>query len=432
MLVRCYSNAQELDRLYGENMKRFASDLPCGEAINGADAGQQRLLRLKTRRKLWLSVHLWLGLILGFFLAVFGITGSILVFYEEIDNVLNADLRVVQAPAQGESAFHTLAEIQAVAVAAMPPQAKLIFVNYPADPTSSYRLGFVMPAAVEDEKDEWQVHVNPYTAQVLGKHLIKKAEDIFPSALIPFVFRLHFALLAGEIGGIIVGVMAVILLFSVFTGLIVWWPLTGNWRRVLSIKPRASTERFNHDLHQTSGFYTFPILLVVLLSGVYMNLPDQFMALVKQLSPGTQGFMDNPHSLPTVGKKPIGLAEALTIVQSRYPEGRVDWLSFPDGETGVYRISISDVPRLSRFWSERQVSVDQYNGTILKVQDPSTRSTAGQTFIEWQWPLHSGKAFGWTGRILVFLSGLACPVLFVTGLIRWLQKRRAKLHRHID
>jgi len=46
--------------------------------------------------------------------------------------------------------------------------------------------------------------------------------------------------------------------------------------------------------------------------------------------------------------------------------------------------------------------------------------------------LHSGRAFGWTGRILVFLTGLACPILFVTGVIRWLQKRRAKLHRRID
>ncbi|MFI3157606.1 MAG: PepSY-associated TM helix domain-containing protein [Methylococcaceae bacterium] len=407
-------------------MKRFAIDLPHGEALNGADAGQQRLVSLKKRRKLWLSVHLWLGLLLGFFLAVFGITGSILVFYEEIDNVVNADLRVVQASAQGESAYRSLAEIQAVAVAAMPPQAKLNFVDYPADAKTSYKFGFVIPIAVADEKDEWQVFVNPYTAQVLGKHLIKKAEDILPNALIPFVFRLHFALLSGETGVIIVGIIGVVLLFSVFTGLIVWWPLTGNWRRVLSLKANASVERFNHDLHQTSGFYTFPILLAVLLSGVYMNLPDQFMALVKQLSPGTQGFMDNPHSLAAAGKKPIDLTQALSIVQSHYPEGRVDWLSLPDGETGIYRISISDVPGLSRFWSERQVSVDQYNGTILKVQDPSTRSTAGQTFVEWQWPLHSGKAFGWTGRILVFLSGLACPVLFITGLIRWLQKRRAK------
>lgn len=424
--MSCHSSAQKLDSIYGENMKRFAMDLPQGEALYGVDAAQQRLLRLKKRRKVWLSVHLWLGLLLGFFLAVFGVTGSILVFYEEIDNVLNADLRIVQAPAQGETAYRPFAEIQAAAVAAMPPQAKLGFVDYPGDAASSYRLGFTIPTAVADEKDEWQVHVDPYTARVLGKHLIKKADYIFPSSFMPFVFRLHFALLAGDTGIIIVGIMGVILLFSILTGLIVWWPLTGNWRRVLGIKRRASVERFNHDLHQTSGFYTFLILFAVLLSGVYMNLPDQFMALVKLLSPGTQGFMDNPHSLPRQGREPIAMAQALTIVRSHYPEGQVDWLNPPDGENGVYTINISNVPDLSRFWSERRIFVDQYTGAILKVQDPSTRSTAGQTFVEWQWPLHSGKAFGWTGRILVFFSGLACPVLFVTGLIRYLQKRRTK------
>ena len=70
--------------------------------------------------------------------------------------------------------------------------------------------------------------------------------------------------------------------------------------------------------------------------------------------------------------------------------------------------------------------VDQYSGKILKVQDPTNRKSAGQAVVDWQWPLHSGKAFGWTGRILTFLSGLACPVLFVTGFIRWRQKRSAK------
>jgi len=412
-------------------MKKVAIDLSCGEVIKGADVQKNHLSNLKNRRKRWLSVHLWLGLLLGFFLAVFGVTGSILVFYQEIDNVINSELRVVQVPKQGEATYHAFAEIQAAAVSAMPPQAILDFVDYPSYAESAYKFGFNVATTALGEKDQWHVHVNPYTARVLGRNLIKKADDVFPVAFIPFIFQLHFTLLAGEIGGIIVGIMGVILSFSVFTGLIVWWPLTGNWRRAMSIKPRTSTERFNHDLHQTSGFYTFPILFAVLLSGVYMNLPDQFMALVDQLSPGTDGFMNNPDSLPAAGKVPIGLGQALTIVQSHYPEGRVDWLSPALGDTGSYLIGINDVPNLSLFLSARQVAVDQYSGKILVVRDPTTRNTAGQTFIDWQWPLHSGRAFGWTGRILVFLSGLACPVLFVTGMIRWLQKRRAKVRRHI-
>jgi len=66
-----------------------------------------------------------------------------LVLYEEIDNVLDADLRIVQAPKQGESAYRSLAEIQAAAVAAMLPQAKLGFIDYPADTTTSYKFGAV-------------------------------------------------------------------------------------------------------------------------------------------------------------------------------------------------------------------------------------------------------------------------------------------------
>jgi hypothetical protein len=49
-----------------------------------------------------------------------------------------------------------------------------------------------IPTPVAGEIDEWHVYVNPYTGQVLGKHLIKKAKDIFPSAFIPFVFPSAF------------------------------------------------------------------------------------------------------------------------------------------------------------------------------------------------------------------------------------------------
>jgi uncharacterized iron-regulated membrane protein len=40
-------------------------------------------------------------------------------------------------------------------------------------------------------------------------------------------------------------------------------------------------------------------------------------------------------------------------------------------------------------------------------------------FVQWQWSLHSGQVLNMPGRILVSLIGLvACPVLFVTGVIR--------------
>ncbi len=86
----------------------------------------------------------------------------------------------------------------------------------------------------------------------------------------------------------------------------------------------------------------------------------------------------------------------------------------------------NDVAEISRFTGYRDFAIDQYSGEMLKVYDRGTGSV-GDIFLDWQWPLHSGHAFGWTGRILVFLSGLACPVLYATGVIRWLQKRRARI-----
>jgi uncharacterized iron-regulated membrane protein len=71
------------------------------------------------------------------------------------------------------------------------------------------------------------------------------------------------------------------------------------------------------------------------------------------------------------------------------------------------------------------LTLDRASSAIVSAQDPST-GTLGDTVVQWQWPLHSGQVFGFAGRLLVFVLGLACPLLVTTGFIRWLQKERAK------
>lgn len=71
------------------------------------------------------------------------------------------------------------------------------------------------------------------------------------------------------------------------------------------------------------------------------------------------------------------------------------------------------------------MAVDKYSGDVLNVAGP-VEGTRGDRFVYLQWFLHTGQLFGMTGRILVMLSGLAGPLLVVTGVTRWLQKRRAR------
>lgn len=53
---------------------------------------------------------------------------------------------------------------------------------------------------------------------------------------------------------------------------------------------------------------------------------------------------------------------------------------------------------------------------------------AGDKFLEWQFPLHTGEAFGLRGRILVCIAGFVPSVLYAKVFIRWRQKRRSEKH----
>lgn len=106
-------------------MNRLADPLPHRDASSLLDAQPQRLARLKARRKRWLAVHVWLGLVAGAVLAVAGLTGSVLVFWQEIDTGLNADLLWVEAPAG----------------------AKVGWIEFPRQPDAALSISYAWPAA---------------------------------------------------------------------------------------------------------------------------------------------------------------------------------------------------------------------------------------------------------------------------------------------
>lgn len=124
----------------------------------------------------------------------------------------------------------------------------------------------------------------------------------------------------------------------------------------------------------------------------------------------------------------MGLAKAVELADTMYPGGRKQWLYAAAGATQTYTVCKHGVATPGSWLHRVCVVFDRYSGKVLDVDDPGI-GRAGEVFVQWQWPLHSGQAFGWIGRILVFLAGLACPLLFATGLIRWMQKRRAR-QRH--
>lgn len=135
-------------------------------------------------------------------------------------------------------------------------------------------------------------------------------------------------------------------------------------------------------------------------------------------------------STPVPGQRPITPGPTLAIAEHLFSDGELVIMRLPIvGSEGVYDIGKRAPDEVGDSWPYRRVWIDQYSGEVLHLQDPH-HGTAGDKFEEWQFPLHTGEAFGLPGRILVCIAGLVPIVLYITGFIRWRQKARAKRRSH--
>jgi uncharacterized iron-regulated membrane protein len=259
--------------------------------------------------------------------------------------------------------------------------------------------------------------VNPYTTEVVSSRF-------WGEYLMTWLYDLHYSLLLDTTGKTVMCIIGGILLIPLLTGIYLWWPKTGKFKTALSFKRNASTARFIYDLHKTNGVYSFAILLILVISGVLLELPDFFNPVINKLSPLYKTPSYQSDSSAHAAR--ISLDQAAKIALNTYPASQLRWLETPKDSQATYRIMLYQQGEPSMRFPKTTVWVDQYSGKVLANRDPSLQS-AGDTFITWLHPLHSGEIAGLTGRWLVFFSGFVPCVLYVTGVMRWRQKRKAKL-----
>lgn len=391
----------------------------------------------RVRRKFWLNIHLYLGLIGGAVLVVIAITGSILVFYIELQELLNHEQIVISNAGSSSRDRQSLSQLVAAAERAKPPGSRFFKVYYPRNDRVAYKfLYFTEGKRAGVHGDGYYIFIDPYTAHATGVLLWHPTgtdgeSSYLERPFISLIMQLHYNLLLGRTGMFGVGILGVVMVLFVLSGLLLWWPLTGRLRQALFPRKPYSKVRINFLLHSLGGFYFSIILIAVLFSGVSMPFREQVNVIVKLLSPATvrgNAFeaMANAsyRSDNSRGKIPLEYTEVESIALKHDAAGQLWMLNAPQSSTDVFKVQKLDVHQ-SGTLGYREYVIDQYSGEILDTYVAGTGS-AGDIFWDLQWPLHSGHAFGWIGRTLVFLSGVVCLVLYVTGVIRWLQKRRAR------
>jgi uncharacterized iron-regulated membrane protein len=386
-------------------------------------------MSLKSRRKLWLKVHLYLGLFAGAIFVVIGLTGSLLAFEFPLDEWLNPKLMTVPVAKEANS-YLPLDAIVASGMKALPTNAKAISLGFPRHSGLAFDLWFEQPSPYANYLERHQVFINPYNAVVTGQRLLIDFERIWRDPFKDFILRLHYSLGLASAGMNIVGFIGIGLFFSVITGLILWWPSLGKLKKSLLIKYPSSSERLTFDLHKTFGFYSSIVLLFLIASGVYLIFPEYGRSLVGIFSPTSSPWPEFQSSALVIDKKTINLEQVVAITDARFSEGDYRWIVFPDNDQGVYVVGKAEIGEVNKKFPYRRLWIDQYSGKIIHEVEQRNRSV-GDLFIEWIYPLHTGEAFGFTGQMIILISGLIPTALYVTGFIRWRQKRRAAKHHQL-
>ncbi len=378
--------------------------------------------RLALGRTLWVKVHRYIGLFLGTVFVVVGLTGSILAFWQAIDEWLNKDIMIVAAPPD-DATYRPLDTIVAAAKVAAPPRGVPVVLTMPRHANAAVSVYYTV-ATKENQPDQYEVFVDPYTAKATGQRFLQHGDSVLAMPFIRTIISLHASLLFGDDRRYVVGIPAIFLLVSVLMGLYLWWPRNGNWRHALTIKWGATPMRLTYDVHKTTGLYLAIVLIVMLFSGIYIVFRPQVQSLVSLFSLVREEPKDLK-STPIAGQPALGLDAVAAIANKIFPAGKLHWIFLPQGSEGVYVIGKQANDEPNRWSTSRNVTIDQYKGQVLHVQDRAN-FTAGETFLEWQYPLHCGEAFGNAGRAFIMVMGFAPLTLYVTGFLRWRQKRRAR------
>ncbi len=340
---------------------------------------------LNRLRRLWFTVHMWVGIGLLVVLVPLTLSGVILAWRPELDRATHPEryAGLHTGPALGPSALVSAASH------AFRSGASVDRLVYPVE------AGAPVVALSDGRQAAW---IDPATGAVLAKGRLS-------DPLTNIAHDMHEQLFMPKVGRPLVGVLGVFLLAQVLTGLWLWWPRSGgilqglSWRRSRFLDAR---------LHYLVGFCSAIPLAILAATGVLLAFP---------LHGPQQRLAGPPRAPPAGGAEPsaaLSADQALAAARSLAPGARVTMIFLPTPGTPVWRL---------------QMLAPGGNGPVtVRVPQsgaPPNVSPSGPTdpVSLWSGRLHAGETLGPVWRWIITLGGLAPTLLAVTGLLQWLRGR---------
>ena len=356
----------------------------------------------------WSWVHKWTSLVCTVFMLLLCITGLPLIFSHEINDWLHSDIRpqTVAAGTPNASMDRVLAAAQERHPSLLP-----IFMSQEADEPAMWQVTL---AKTPTERESFRsVIVDARTAGVIG-------EPRFDEGFMWVMLKLHVDLFAGLPGTLFLGLMGLLLVAAIVSGVVLYAPFMRKLEFGTVRHDKSPRVRWL-DLHNLLGIVTLVWAFVVGLTGVINTLGEP---VIKLWQFDQMGEMLAPYKGKTPPTARASLQDSVAAARALEPGMRVGFVAFPGTDFSSpfhYGVFMQGNAALtSRLF--KPVLVD---ASTAKVTDSRELPWYVSTLLISQ-PLHFGDYGGLPMKIVWTLLDLATIVVLGSGLYLWVKRKQPR------
>lgn len=361
------------------------------------------------RANLWL--HRWASLVATLPFLILCLTGTVLIFHEEIDEAMGV---LPPVPGLSDSAQPFSVAVENARRTYPDERVTLLGIDPAGHP------GLLLLGTVPHDETGFDATTLRFAHLETGALTPENFSE--SETLTGFLLELHAQWFMGPVGEVIGAVIALLVLVSLFSGLAVYGPFAqriafGAFRR------DWRSRIFQLDLHHFIGVIVIGWALVVSLTGFLLGFGTIVTGLWAQGQLGQ--IQPEPHAAPiNVSAPPVDVDDAYAIALGAAPDNwRVASIIWPGTDFTTerhYAVLVNGSGLNERLF--RVVLVDAANGAVAHTAElPWYMKT-----IVLSQPLH----FGDYGGLLLKLLWTACTwlTLFITanGAWLWWKKRRMR------
>lgn len=215
-----------------------------------------------------------------------------------------------------------------------------------------------------------------------------------------WLVEFHHKLFLDKTGATVIGLAGLVALILVLSGLWLWWPMRGRFHP--NVVPQRNTRPALLAVHRDLGALLAPVLLVSIVTGTIMALPGVAQPLF--------GFK---RAVPRAERKtsPIDWERVLPAAAAQLPDAVPRQVIFAaNGKAATIRF------RRPREWNREGLSMVYVSpaGEIVGVVDAEAEPTGARLYAR-VFPLHSGQLDLLWIRVVLLAGGLGLTLTSLLG-----------------